>query len=317
MKPLPIILMCLSLVAERAAAWGDEGHQAIAQAAYDRLAANTKQKVDAILNGETLNDAAVWPDKIRGGNHPGPLAKTDEGKSFNKRFPHNSLWHFVDLPLDTQAYGQNLEFTSTNDIVHAIGRCIDALEGKPSQMTNWEALRWLIHLVGDIHQPVHVGCGYFEFDDQNDPHLQTSPQYILAHGLIAGDDKGANRLRYTATEKLHHYWDTVLVGHLSPAHQELKPVLEARIAQANYQKTPGIYRSWASTWASASVHIAKSAYEGILFKDRGDDHGDWFIRIDLPPDSQGYLQNNLPVATDQLAKAAYNLAALLNKIKWP
>ena len=58
---------------------------------------------------------------------------------------------------------------------------------------------------------------------------------------------------------------------------------------------------------------ARGAYEGIDFKDRGSDQEGWFISIELPTD---YQSTQVLVATDQLAKGAFNLSALLNKIKW-
>jgi hypothetical protein len=306
---IPAAIICLWTT--WAGAWGDEGHQTIAQVAFERLTPAVRGKVGAILDGATVEDTAVWPDKIRGGNHPGPLAGTPEGKAFNKKFTRNSLWHFVDLPLDTQAYGKNPEFTSTNDVVHALALCIDVLEAKSSAMSQLEALRWTIHLAGDIHQPLHVACGYFEFDDQADPHLHTSPAFILSHGLTSGDDKGGNKLHYTETEKLHHYWDTVLVNNAAVHGQQLKDVLTAHIAQAHYKNT-GAYRSWPTKWATASVAVARAAYEDLDINERDSDRDGWFIHVKLPQDRSKMVA----AAKDQMALAAFNLSALLNKIKW-
>ena len=309
-----VLLLLTCLFHPRVArAWGDEGHRAIATVAYDRLTAASRQKVDAILAGEPITNAAVWPDKIRGGQHPGPLANTPEGKAFNKKFKNNSFWHYVDLPLGSKGYDQSPQFTSTNDIIHALTLCIDVLEGRNHSMSNLEALRWVCHLVGDVHQPVHVACGYFEFNDQGDPHLRTNPELIVAHDLLSGDDKGANRLRYTNTENLHHYWDAVLVNHAASPHQLLNDVLTSHIAQSHYRNR-GNYRSWPVKWSKNSVAAARHAYQEIDFKDKLMDAGDWYISIDLPP---GYQDSMVPVATDQLSRAAFNLAALLNKIRWP
>jgi hypothetical protein len=292
--------------------WGDQGHQTIAAVAYQHLSPNAKQKVDQILAGEDITVAAVWPDKIRGGIHPGPLANTPEGKSFNSRFKHNSLWHFVDLPLASTKYGKNQDFISDDDVVHALGHCIDVLEGKSSDMSKREALRWVLHLAGDTHQPMHAASGYFLFDDQNDPHLFIKPADILNQHIKSNDDKGANRLRYTATEKLHHYWDTVLVGNIVGGNGDLKARIETVLSQSHFKNTGG-YRKWPANWITASAHVARQAYDGIDFQEKKPDGSDWFISIQFPPD---YKQKQVLVAADQLAKAAFNLAALLNKIKW-
>lgn len=79
--------------------------------------------------------------------------------------------------------------------------------GAPSGLDQAHALRWLIHLCGDVHQPLHVGTGYVSRDDDDQAHLCTSVADALR---IKTCDQGGNMLRYTDTEKLHGYWDTVL-----------------------------------------------------------------------------------------------------------
>ncbi|MBI3880627.1 MAG: S1/P1 nuclease [Verrucomicrobia bacterium] len=294
--------------------WGDEGHQAIALTAFDRLTPAVKTKVLALLAGEAITDAAVWPDKIRAGGHPGPLAFTPEGHAFNTNFPHNNLWHYANLPADAPKYSLTSAFTTTNDVAHGIMNCIAVLEkpGVTPHFSKHDALRWLIHLTGDIHQPLHVGCGYVTRDDNDQAHLFTAP----ADCTGKSSDEGGNMLHYSASQKLHAYWDGTLVDAVvSGGPTALKPVLEQKIAAAHYKNT-GTYRKWAVGWASVSLKAAHGAYQGFTV-------GHWdadaqhrpFIHITFNDPAQ-YKQANTAVATEQLARAAWNLAELLNAIHW-
>jgi hypothetical protein len=72
-----------------------------------------------------------------------------------------------------------------------------------------EALRLLVHFVGDIHQPLHCGTGFYQFSDGGVVQLITDPQ--AADGKP--NDRGGNLLFYgqEATDQLHALWDRVLV----------------------------------------------------------------------------------------------------------
>jgi hypothetical protein len=75
--------------------------------------------------------------------------------AFNARFPENASWHFVNLPVGFTNYTFDGPFSSPNDIVHALQMAIDVREGKSSQFTKVQALGIIVHLVGDIYQPLH------------------------------------------------------------------------------------------------------------------------------------------------------------------
>ena len=160
-----------------------------------------------------LVSIANWADDARAAAAGrGPLSGDPEAQAFNDKFPTNALWHFVDLPLETKAYREFPGFTSVNDIVHAIGRCVAALESaesRPDDFTKPQALRLLVHFVGDIHQPLHCGTGFYDLSDLAHPILVRDPR------LCSGkpNDRGGNDLFFgsESNEELHAFWNQALV----------------------------------------------------------------------------------------------------------
>jgi S1/P1 Nuclease len=161
-----------------ASAWSSPAHQAIGEAAQSRLTPQARAALARILQDtDTLSPGALagvatWADDVRArARHQtvadgwGP-ADIDEADQFNADNPGNALWHFVDLTLGATAYpatdpptGDPLKpFVTSDDIVHALGRCIAILEAPTAdpKFSKRQAVRWIVHLVGDLHQPMHV-----------------------------------------------------------------------------------------------------------------------------------------------------------------
>src|ERR1043166_5169874 len=156
----------------RASAFGHEGQEAVAilalqklhadEAAHNAKATVALQNITKLLGNEDMAAVAVWADWVR-------LRATNLSTTvihdIDARFPGNGDWHFVDLPLGTSAYATNAVSANDNDVVHGINKCIAMLESADAsaeQDHHLVALKFLIHLVGDIHQPLHVACGYYQ-----------------------------------------------------------------------------------------------------------------------------------------------------------
>jgi len=224
----------------------------------------------------------------------------------------NRNWHFVNLPLGTLRYVRSSHFVSTNDIVHALNLCLAVLEGRSQQMSKTHALRWLVHLVGDIHQPLHVGCGYYGFKADGGVVLLRQPAEAGGHP----HDQGGNLLRFTASQNLHALWDVSLVETIdrSPGNAHLGTILEEAL-QPKRWKTSGLRDRWAAKWAADAVKEARGAYKDIEFQ-AASFNGQGVLTnmvIKLPP---GYQSNQTVRARVQLSKSAFHLAEILNRLDW-
>ena len=300
--------------------WGAEGHRAIGSLAQELISSQTQAKVQQLLNecgDRDLAKASTWADEIRENAHL-EQPRPKDAEAFNRQFPSNASWHFVNLPLGTSSYAEAERFIhGRNDVVHAIERCIAVLEareaptGEPSRA---QALRLLVHFVGDIHQPLHCGTGFYRLSDTEPPVLVTNPEEAM--GLP--NDRGGNDLFYGPKQELHALWDFGLVAEIADTFdfRSLAAILRQKYLQGSWPATPGDYHRWAETWAVESARVANSAYAGIRFKaveSMGEPNSLW-ISITLPPD---YVKKNTTLAAQQLAKAAVRLAQLLDHLRWP
>ena len=191
-KPLPIQLffaaaaMALVTVSAPAYAWGSEGHQVIAGMAQAKLTPAAKAEVDRLLAlepGETLVSISTWADEHRS--------------------PTTGAWHYVNFPRDTCTYDAQRDCPDGQCVVGAIQTQLQVLGSNASAEKRLNALKYVVHFVGDIHQPLHAGYQ---------------------------DDKGGNKYQVQAFGKgsnLHALWDSGLIKHLN----EDTEVLAARLAK--------------------------------------------------------------------------------------
>jgi S1/P1 Nuclease len=240
------ILIAFAVVAFRASvcAYGPLGHEIVGAIADERLAnMPTSAKVYTLLDGLTLEKAALIADEIKGWDKKG----VDDPKSFrysrhpqidrqlrdfwranqpthdtNSAAPSHHWFHYTDVPvLPPQRYREGSAGRSKWDIVHMIPYCIDVLQGRvPEQndrkITKSVAIILLAHYVADIHQPLHVGADYF--DAQGRPVDPDKNKSALA-------DEGGNtftlelsdeppRRRGIRKKKFHGFWDNDVVNAL-------------------------------------------------------------------------------------------------------
>jgi hypothetical protein len=131
----------LLIVPSSVFAWGAKGHQIVALIAEAHLSASTRDKIKAILpKNDTLAKASVWPDEVR------------------KALPQMNLLHYVDVPRGATTYDRERDCPQRNCIVEAITWYLSVLKSKDSPLAEKQiALDYLVHLVGDLHLPLHVG----------------------------------------------------------------------------------------------------------------------------------------------------------------
>ena len=152
-------------------AWGKTGHRVTGEVAEMHLTEKTRFEIKQILQDPSLAIASTWADEMR--PHPD--------------FQKYSSWHYANMPLNKK-YSEHPQ-SKKGDIVQAIKIC--KLKLKDSNVSNEEKafhLRFLVHLVGDIHQPLHVG---------------------------KGDDRGGNDIKvkwFGKDTNLHRVWDTEMIN---------------------------------------------------------------------------------------------------------
>ncbi|HEX8833087.1 MAG TPA: S1/P1 nuclease, partial [Abditibacteriaceae bacterium] len=151
-----LCLLPLTTLATTAHAWWDGGHMVVAQIAHTRLEPKVRARVDALVGqgaqprNNTFVTAACWPDDL---------------KDYNVHA--YDTWHYTNLPLVLTG-GKPPKVQPNIDILWAMNQCVNAIKKrKPNpkypnreilatpDIEKARALRFLIHLVGDVHQPLH------------------------------------------------------------------------------------------------------------------------------------------------------------------
>lgn len=298
--------------------WWSDGHQALALEATQELSPEARAHVVKILGSDNLESIAVWMDDLRSvAFHAGPLAQDPEALKFHADFPRNQEWHYADMPLGVTTYKLDDPMANPHDVVHSIELAVAVLEGGGDpKITKLQALRMIVHFVGDEHQPLHVGNGFISIDAAGKVTIVTDP--AATKGLP--NDKGGNDLFFgpAKNDELHAYWDGILVEKLAGSKE---PAVIAdwiekdTAAKGDTWKDSGDYHHWPETWASQSLAAARLAYTDLTvgaatLNEKGKIKK---VAITLPAN---YDEVCGPVAEDQLAKAGYHLAELLNAIQW-
>ena len=256
-----IVLLLASLV--DAIAWGYTGHRVIAEIAEQFLEPETARQVRdllAIENVTTLADVSTWADQIR------------------VQRPETAPWHYVNIPVhapegDPDGYDAARDCPNGACVVAKIGQFARVLaDRKVPERQRLEALKYLVHFIGDVHQPLHASNNH---------------------------DRGGNEVPVTFMERqtnLHAVWDS---GIIEPAvkgdERGYAMQLTRRITQAELSQ-------WSQgdpiSWANESHDAATSAVYGEL------------QHAGALPDS--YETQALPIVNKQLERAGVRLAKVLN-----
>jgi hypothetical protein len=241
--------------------WGRLGHRASAQLAESRLTPRARAIIRDLLEaGEALADASTWADE-------------------NARdIPGSAAWHFVNVPISSTRYNprycrpQGCVVTKISEF----RRIISDRHATRSQRRM--ALRFFVHLVQDLHQPLHIA-------DRN--------------------DRGGNNLqlqygRFESTN-LHQLWDS---GLLFRHYRHEGELLSDLVALARQPAARGWPAGSIEDWANESLNVGRRAY---LIPG-----SNYYLR---PGGSIGrdYEKENLPRVLERLARAGVRLASLLNE----
>jgi hypothetical protein len=329
---------CLISIASHA--YGPRGHELIGALADAQLTPEAKAALQKNL-GFPLRVAATWADCVKDYEmdasgeliyKPDPrfaaacaAFQTAPGKKRMKDYVSrnwsncadpaatkgcHALYHFDDVAVQRDAYDRGLMGTSDHDIVSAMEAAIAKLEGKPvpapfSIKDKAEAMLMLAHLVGDLHQPLHVGAVYLDANNHPvDPGPSTAPHDPKQ------DTRGGNKLEFGAGSNLHSDWDDVLTSY-DPLH----PSAEMLSLSKTVAKSTGDIASWPSSWATETLQSSKMAYADLGYTHAGARKtGDWVTSF---PDRSAYVKQRNEIQKQEMAKAGARLAQIINAVSKP
>jgi len=198
--------------------WGPTGHRTIGEIASEHITRKTRKKIEKLLNGQSLAFISTYADEI----------KSD--KNFRKYSP----WHYVNFPFDSDY--EHSHKNPKGDLITGINTCIKILKDKTSSKTDKVFhLKMLVHLIGDLHQPLHVG---------------------------RAADKGGNTIQvqwFGKGTNLHHVWDIDMITEWKMSYTELAKTRNklTKVQIKNYQKGKLI------DWVLESQALAKKVYASV------------------------------------------------------
>ena len=328
-------------VSTPAAAWDYPGHRIVGTIAdlvlkqhhpktHDRVRALLDQK-DASGNVEdkrSLGEVAVFPDCAKDEEEFCRRRPSPEEIAYAARNKDHRGFHFTNSPMQLRAYIPGGVGTTDIDVVQMIAYATVQLRGATPprkdrvELTDGEAVWLLAHLVGDIHQPLHVGAKYFDKECEKgvDPYGTAEVAVTL----------GGNRIHIAAeppavppAPNLHLYWDGAAVARamhaagLANAEQEFAQLLAG--TPPTGWETAGPPETWAMQWVSEIMPLALEAHQRLTIRKgikpafpSGMSPCTWVTTLD--PAYQDWAKEQARI---QLAKAGFRLAALLEAIFGP
>jgi hypothetical protein len=289
-------------------AWDETGHKITAYIAWQRMTPEAKDRVIKTLlaapedsdigtffvgYGSRTADArrreyfmtiATWPDIIR-------------DKNFNTRFTKyaNSNWHYTDTFWKYEG-GKSVLVESSEENGLAMKKLHDfdgLIRSSAPDAEKAVAIAWLEHLIGDIHQPLHMSG---KVSDSNPKGDQGGNLFLLT-------PKGTPRDKQ---ENLHWFWDSIVVRYSPNVKDQcdsdyLDPIAQEIIAKYPYDKMkdriqPGRFEAW----GKESLDIAMNdVYKDVKF-------------FEMPSDK--YKEKAFKIAQERMALAGYRMGDLFNEV---
>jgi S1/P1 Nuclease len=291
----------------RADAWGCKGHQTVALVAERHLTPETKQWVLKLLTDNPIDpklnrycgsatrdamaDAATWADDVRGERKNGP-------------------WHYIDIPRGSKRGSLDQFCGKDGCVTQALSEQLAILKDKNADLAKRaDALRYVIHFVGDLHQPLHT------ITNADEGGNCVPVKYFR---------RAAHEHNHSFSPNLHSLWDTAI------------PERDMEGADpAEYAETlDGVFAADVDTWQKAGIHVDDWVWEGFEVAENTV-YGNLTPKVAVEPNvpvhscsddnniGERLLQQNIavaepyqekadPVVERRLAEAGVRLALILN-----
>jgi hypothetical protein len=270
MKRLLCLISILSI--SNAFAWGPTGHRVVGEVAEKYLKKKVLKKITKILDGDTLARVSNWPDKI---------------KSEPETYKHTYRWHYTDWPNEAVTYKAE---GNNGSLITAIEDNIKVIADKNKTKAEKRfAISFIVHLIGDLHQPLHVGNGL---------------------------DRGGNNCKvlfHKELVSLHRLWDVSLIAKTKLTYTELAKFIDT-------PKKGEIKAHQASTlldWANESKALREELYPAEITPSTGLQKNYCMrdlvlLETERPALSYGYSYKFMPIVEKRLFQAGVRLAKVLN-----
>jgi hypothetical protein len=337
MRPFFASILLLVIGVGPVWAWGKEGHAIVAQVAMRGLGPNAKRHVAELVPNGDLATVASWADDLRllqrnDPNAPDTIRHDPDALAFLPHDPDDPAhhrpakqpsWHFTETVIGAAEWQKG----DADDAVTLIQRCIRVLAGHPDSghrgesefITKTQAIRFLVHFVGDLHQPLHAADGFWSVDASGKATL-LGPD----HPANALNDRGANEIFADKTHNLHAFWDIDLVLHAEQKFGDEASYV-AHLVQMTGQPPaggwtlPGDPLKWPESWANDSLEVATVLYgalqdAGLHTVDVLDARGQPKKALGFVTLDEAYKKGHDATVDQQLAAAGKRLAATLNAL---
>lgn len=213
-----LLILLTSSIAINGYAWGPKGHDAIAYIAECNLKKSTKKRVEAILDNKSMVYVANWMDNA----------------SHTSEYEHTKTWHYCNVDPEEQSYAESQK-AKKGDVVSAINLIVENLQsGELSKEQERIELMMLIHLVGDMHCPMHAGHK---------------------------SDLGGNRVSvkfFGKKKNLHSVWDSEIV---ESAHKWSHTEWQRQVDRISKREKRAIRFGTPNEWIEESVVLADDIYK--------------------------------------------------------
>ena len=304
-RPLLLLAALASLAAARpAGAWGVEGHEVVADIAYGLLSDKARAAADALLADDPIPAhcgagsfafASIWPDRLR--EDPRQCASANN-------WGDTESWHFINIPVSATAYDPARDCPGEACVTARIAIFAKILGDKKADPSKRrDALKFVIHFVGDLHQPLHTTAAPLD--------AQRAAKAMTAGGKDEHNclkkkypnDRGGNCIDVRIGKRagdLHAFWDDDVVAAISAD--------DAAAAEMLMQSGPSTGSIGAGTpvdWTNQSHRLAVKVAYGMLPPG---------AMPELTGDANSYQAKVEPTAEMQLQAAGIRLAQLLEPL---
>lgn len=226
LKRLTLFLTAISLSIS-AFCWGLTGHRVIGEIAEDHLSRKAKKELKKLIGRQTLAWWANWPDFIKS----------------DTTWNHASPWHYVNVPpnLSKEEFVAALKSLPGKNLYTQIQETMSQVKDRNLSLEQRQiALRFLVHLVGDLHQPLHVGHA---------------------------DDQGGNKIIvywFDRKTNLHSVWDTWLIDQQQYSYTEYARLLNI----ASDEQVKAWQSGTLEDWLFESYQLAEKIYASVQQEDK-------------------------------------------------